>query len=338
MKTIDGSQGEGGGQILRTALTLAMCRKISIRIINIRSGRKRSGLMRQHLSCLRAAQSICRAEVIGDELGSQEIEFHPQEVQPGDYHFAIGTAGSTTLLFQTIAPALWFANQPSTLRLEGGTHNQMAPSYDFIHHSYLPVMKSMGYQVRSELLDYGFYPNGGGQWQAEIDPVRELKPLDMVERGELQSKLALATSSKIPEHVAERELRQIQKKCHWLEPELEIRRVSSCGPGNILSMRLNYARFSELFEVVGQVGISAERVANLAIREVQRYLRSQASVGENLADQLLLPMALGEGGEFLTLRPSLHTLTNIAVIQSLLDCEIEMQRLKDDEYLLTVRN
>jgi len=338
MKTIDGSQGEGGGQVLRTSLSLAMCLQIPIRLKNIRAGRKKPGLMRQHLTCVRAAKEICKAKVVGDELGSQEVEFYPNAIQAGDYHFAIGTAGSTCLLFQTVLPALLQANEPSTLILEGGTHNDMAPSFDFIQQSFLPRIKQIGYRLNIELCEYGFYPNGGGKWVVNILPMSSLNPLLLVKREKIQKRLAVATSARIPQHICERELRQVQKKCHWQESELEKRLVEACGPGNILSLRLTTDPSSEVFEVVGKVGISAERVANLAIREMQRYLSSSVVIGEKLADQLLLPLALGSGGSFTTLRPTLHTLTNIKVIQSLMECGIEVKRIKDDEYKIIVRN
>jgi len=194
---------------------------------------KKPGLMRQHLTCVRAANEICQARVNGDELGSSDIEFYP---------------------------------------------------------------------------------------------------------GEIQEKLAVATSARIPQHVCERELRQVQKKCNWMEYELEKCLVEACGPGNFLSLRINSRRVKEVFDVVGKVGTSAERVANMAIREMQRYLTSHAVVADKLADQLLLPMVLGCGGRYRTLQPSLHTLSNIEVIQSFLDCQIEVKKIGDDDYEVIVAN
>lgn len=336
MKTIDGSQGEGGGQILRSALALSMCLQEPVQLHSIRAGRKKTGLLRQHLTCVRAAAQICNARISGNTIGSDSIEFYPEKIKSGDYHFAIGTAGSTTLVCQTILPALLQANKPSTIVFEGGTHNQQAPSFDFFAQSFLPQMRSMGYKLNSVLDKYGFYPNGGGQWQLEILPHSEIKTLQLTQRGEIHAKQAVALSARIPKHVGERELKRVQKKCGWNNDELKQQFVQSCGPGNILSLRLSSTHSTELLESVGQSGISAERVAGTAISQMQRYLNSNAVVGEYLCDQLLLPLALGKGGSFTTIKPSLHTLTNINIIQSFIGCLIDVNKVNEDKYKITV--
>lgn len=336
MIRIDGSQGEGGGQILRTALSLSMCLKEPVRIVNIRAGRAKPGLLRQHLTCVHASQAICDAQVKGDVLGSKVIEFIPNDIKAENYHFNIGTAGSTSLVFQTILPALSRADNHCSVLLEGGTHNQQAPSYDFIVHSFLYTLKEMGYQVETELLRYGFYPHGGGQWCAQIKPVDTIKPFQLSDRGELIKRLAVATSVNLPGHVGERELAQVKKKCHWLSDELSQKLIKSHGSGNILSLRLFMHNTNQLFESVGQLGISAERVAYKAIRSMKHYLKSEAAISEYLADQLLLPMALGQGGSFTTIKPSLHTMTNIKVIQQFIDCDIEVNAITDEKYQIII--
>ena len=183
LKIIDGSQGEGGGQILRSSLALAMCTGTPIRIENIRAGRKKPGLMRQHLMCVLASQAVCGAKVEGAELRSTQLTFEPGEIKPGDYEFAIDTAGSTCLVFQTVLPALMMAEGVSTLKLSGGTHNMMAPSFDFIKRSFLPVMQSMGIDVSVTLDAYGFFPSGGGEWLATIKPASEVGTLALSERS-----------------------------------------------------------------------------------------------------------------------------------------------------------
>ncbi|WP_237060295.1 RNA 3'-terminal phosphate cyclase [Microbulbifer sediminum] len=336
MHTIDGSQGEGGGQIFRSALTLSTCLGEPVRIRNIRAGRRKPGLMRQHLVCLHAAQAISGAQVTGDELGSTEVTFKPGKVNAGEYRFAIGTAGSTSLVFQTILLPLLLADGVSEVCLEGGTHNKQAPSFDFIQAGFLPVMAQMGYRAEVQLERFGFYPAGGGRWRARIYPVGELKPLALLERGAVLSKEALVTSAQIPGHVADRELRHIASKGDWAADELQRRQVDSFGPGNIVSLRVYAEHVTEVIEVVGEKHLSSERVAGRAVKEFNRYMEAGVPVGEHLADQLLLPMVLGRGGRFRTLAPSQHLLTNIDVIRQLTGMEISVRKESGHAWIVSV--
>lgn len=336
MKTIDGAMGEGGGQILRSSLSLSMCTGTPVKIENIRAGRKKPGLLRQHLACVRASQKICNAQVIGDELGSSCVEFIPGEIKAGKYECAIGTAGSTSLLFQTLLPALMSADQTSELYLEGGTHNDAAPSFDFMNQSFMPALEKMNVHAKLNLERYGFYPNGGGAWSAKIEPMHDVKPLNLIERGTLLKQCAVATSAKIPDHVTERELQYIRKKCLWTENELKQRIVESHGPGNIVSLNLDFENVTEVFDAVGRLGASAERVAGQCVRKMKRYLDTSAPVGENLCDQLLVPMAIGNGGKFRTIRPSEHSKTNIHVIQSLTNVTITCEKIDEDLFEINV--
>tara|TARA_B100000446_G_scaffold61867_1_gene58325 strand:+ start:21401 stop:22453 length:1053 start_codon:yes stop_codon:yes gene_type:complete len=333
---IDGSQGEGGGQIFRTTLTLAMCLGKSVRIKNIRAGRNRPGLLRQHLACLRAAKEISGAEVTGDELGSSVVTFEPGKVKSGEYRFAIGSAGSTTLVFQTVLMPLLLAEDVSELYLEGGTHNGMAPSFDYIEQCFLPVLSGIGCRIEIDLERYGFYPAGGGAWRVRIHPANKIQPLTLVERGEVINEEAVALSARIPAHVTERELSQVKKKCYWPESSLKQKLVSSEGPGNMVSLRVNVGEVTEVFESVGERNVSAERVAGRAIRDMKRYLEAGVPVGEYLADQLVLPMALGRGGRFRTLKPSQHLLTNVEVIEAIAGVEIVLTESGDDDWSVVV--
>lgn len=314
MLVIDGSQGEGGGQMLRTALSMAMITGTPISVENIRAGREKPGLMRQHLACVKAAQAVSDAQVSGAEVGSTAISFVPKAIKAGNYHFAVGTAGSTMLVFQTVLPALVLAQSESTLTFEGGTHNTYAPSFDFIALAYLPVLRQMGFDVEVNLHRHGFYPQGGGRWQAVIKPAKQIGPLALLESGELIAKEAVVTSANIPRHVAIRELDEIAKHCNWPIESLKATTVDAIGGGNIVSMRLRYQHCTEVVEYAGKVGVAAEAIAQYAIKDIRRYLAAAVPVGEHLADQLLLPMALSEGGVFRTQKPSLHTQTNRDVI------------------------
>ncbi len=225
MIKIDGSTGEGGGQILRSSLALAMCTGQAVHIVNIRIKRKKPGLMRQHLTAVQAAQQICNAEIEGDRIGSTELRFKPGPVQAGKYSFSIGTAGSTSLVFQTLLPGLLSAGAHSHLTLEGGTHNPMAPPFDFIEQSFLPLLQRMGAKIEVNLQRYGFYPAGGGVWTAKIEPIKQLKPLHLTKRGELLEHKATAVCAGLPGHIAHRELTTVANMLHRDEACLHMRRL-----------------------------------------------------------------------------------------------------------------
>lgn len=315
---IDGAQGEGGGQVLRTSLTLATCTGQDIIVKNIRAGRSRPGLLRQHLCAVRSAAAISNATVSGDELASQRVTFSPGAIKAGEYEFKIGSAGSTTLLMQTVMPALLRAEGESRIRLEGGTHNGSAPSVDFVEQAYLPTLARAGVEIRSRLITHGFYPNGGGTWEIAVRPWRSPKPVVLCDRGDFVERRAVIKSSAIDDHIAEREVKRVTVKMQWPAAETEIQRVVSPGPGNIVSLRLRYEHATAIFEAVGALGISAERVAGRAISAAKRYQNGTYPVTDHLADQLLVPMVLGRGGEFVTGQLSEHMRTNIAVIEQII--------------------
>ncbi len=330
MITINGAQGEGGGQIFRTALTLSMCLKQPVRIENIRAGRQKPGLLRQHLACLNAAKAISNAEVEGDHLGSQTVSFRPGKIQAGDYHFAVGSAGSTTLIFQVVLLPLLMAERASTVQFEGGTHNGMAPSFDFIEHSFLPILSTLGCNIEVALEQYGFYPVGGGRWQASIEPLQEtIKPLTLVDRGKLLGHQAVAISSKIPEHVGARELAQVQQECGWSQAQLHQKTVHSMGPGNVMYLLKKMSNSTAVFTAFGEKRVKAEQVARKAIESFMEFNQSRATVCEHLADQLILPLALGQGGVFRTTKPSMHLRTNIDVVQQMTGVHIDVSQIDD---------
>lgn len=338
MIEIDGAQGEGGGQMLRTSLSLAASLKKSVRIKNIRQGRKKPGLMRQHLASVNAMAEICGAQVEGAFVGSQTIEFIPGDIKSGDYHFAISSAGSSTLVFQTALPALLLAGAPSRLILEGGTHNPMAPSFDFIQHSFLPVLKQMGIEFNARIERYGFYPAGGGKWTVTIKSPQKFRRIILENQGPLLSTQARCIASRIPAHVLIREKNQLLKRLNWPEESITLETVESPGPGNIISLQVHYSNITEVIESIGERGISAEHVADKAVDELQQYQRIGAPVGCHLADQLLLPLSLGAGGSFVTGPLSGHSRTNIAVIRQFIDVEIDVVEIEPDRQWRVVVN
>lgn len=339
MKTliIDGSLGEGGGQVLRSSLSLSMLTGRSFRMKNIRAKRSKPGLMRQHLTCVRAAAEICGAEVDGAELKSQELSFSPGPVKSGSYRFAVGTAGSTSLVFQTVLLPLLFAPGESIVEFEGGTHNSKAPSFDFIDLAFLPIVKRMGAQVEVELVRAGFYPAGQGQFVAEIGPLEKLNPIDVLTRGPLLSRQAVAGLCNLDERIGKRELTELAKALDLSLKEMRVHEYQgSAGAGNVLSMRLVYEGLTEVFTGFGEKGVTAEFVAKQVAKEAIRYAKEEAPVGDYLADQLLLPFALAGGGSYRALALSQHFLTNKDIIESFLDVQIKTTRESRLSWLVEV--
>jgi RNA 3'-terminal phosphate cyclase (ATP) len=313
---IDGSQGEGGGQILRSSLSLAICTQQPFRITNIRANRERPGLMRQHLTAVRAAAEICDGELESAELGSRALTFRPGRLAAGDYSFEIGTAGSCTLVFQTVLPALLTADGESRVRITGGTHNPGSPPFDFLARSFLPLLGRMGAQVQLDLVSHGFFPRGGGEIRAHIIPTTRLKALDLQERGAWVRGYAEAYVAAIPLHVAQRELEVIGRALGWTLPQLLLRGLpNDVGPGNAVTITLEHEHVTEVLTGFGEKGVRAETVAGQAASLARDYLSAVAPVGEHLADQLLLPMALGEGGCFVTSVVTPHLRTNAQIIE-----------------------
>ncbi len=334
---IDGSEGEGGGQILRTSLSLAMITGKPFHMINIRAGRKKPGLLRQHLTSVKAAAAISGAKITGAEMGSGELKFLPGTVQGGRYQFAIGTAGSTTLVTQTLLPALMLAEHPSTITLEGGTHNMASPPFDFLAECYLPVLKTMGVRVEAEIHRYGFYPAGGGKVVFTITPAKRLKPVDLMTRGKQKKAYAEALFSGLEVSIPKRELKVVGKKMGWPEEVLLLREThDSVGAGNVVFNKLVFENVTEVVAGFGVRGVRAEAVARNVCDATQVYLNSNAAVGEHLADQLLLPMALAGKGKFTTMEPTPHTLTNRDVIQKFIDCHIDFQKTGDTIWTVSI--
>lgn len=339
---IDGSQGEGGGQILRTALALSLITGRAFSLVNIRAKRPKPGLMRQHLACVQAAVAVgggavhCHA-LGGDgapaQIGATQLDFTPGPVAGGDYAFAVGSAGSCMLVLQTVLWPLAMATQPSTLTLRGGTHNPMAPSYTFLSHL-APYFAGAGPALfEMELGRHGFYPAGGGEVQVRIQPpAGALSPIALTQRGALVQAWAECLHAGIPKSVAERELGVLQRALGWQPDQLRNRGLrSNEGPGNALQVVLQFEHIAEVLTAFGDKGVSAEEVARQVLREVQAYLAHNAPVGEHLADQLMLPLALagqqGNLGQYWATTWSEHARTNARVIEQFLPVRFTTQAL-----------
>ena len=329
MIELDGSIGEGGGQILRSALALSLVTGQAFHLRRIRAGRKKPGLLRQHLTAVRAATRIGNAFAEGAELGSLELSFRPPSParpEAGHYEFAIGTAGSTSLVLQAVLPALWFATRPTEIVLRGGTHNPAAPPFEFLERVFLPLIRTAGVGAHVHLVRAGFFPAGGGEVRCSIEPnTTRLRPLELRERGALVAATATAVVANLPSNIAHRELKVLASAFDLPRDRLHVRELHDvAGGGNVLFLELEFEHARELLVGFGERSKRAERVAEELAETAQRFLEADVPVGEHLADQLLLPLALAGGGAFRTLTPTAHTRTNALVIERFLPVRIDI--------------
>lgn len=330
---LDGSTGEGGGQILRTSLALSMCTGQPFVLRNIRARRPKPGLMRQHLACVLAAQQVCSAQVQGAELNASTLHFAPGAVQAGDYRFSVGSAGSCTLVLQTVWPALMQAAAPSTLLLSGGTHNPMAPPAHFLERSFMPLLARLGARSALTLRRMGFYPAGGGELEVRIEPASALQPFDLLARGERHEAYAECLAPALPRNVAHRELEAVGQAMGWAQEQLRQPVVrANEGPGNALMLTLAHEHVTEVFTEFGVKGVSAEEVAQRVVQQARGYMVSTAALGPYLADQWALPVALavqqsGQSAAYTCTELSQHARTNFEVIQRFLPVRFETEAM-----------
>jgi RNA 3'-terminal phosphate cyclase (ATP) len=319
---LDGSYGEGGGQILRTSLALAALLGREIEVVNIRQGRKNPGLQPQHLTAVRAIAAITNGQLSGDSLGSQQLVFQPQNPTGGDYEFDVSrvkaSAGSVGLIFQAVAPALFFSQQPSRLRLKGGTHVAWSPTATYLERVFLPVMDSMGLRARLKTSPWGWYPSGGGIAEAELSPASAVKPIKLNERGALLRVEGLSVVSNLPLSIAEHQrdqfLRRLRAK--GLSAEFEVLPGPSIGQGTFILAVAHYEGAVAGFSALGERGKPAERVADEAFDEFDQHHASGRALDKHLADQLLIYMALAKGvSSFTTCQITQHLLSNCRVIE-----------------------
>lgn len=332
---IDGSEGEGGGQILRTSLALSVITGTPVLFRNVRAKRAKPGLRRQHLAAVRAAGTISGANLRGDAVGSMELWFAPSTVAPGRHTIAIGTAGSTTLVLQTVMWPLLLADAPSEVVIEGGTHNPMAPTFDFLERTFFPQVRRMGVDADLTLERHGFYPAGGGRLRAALRP-STLTPHVWKARGKARGVDARALVANLPQSIAKRELGTAITALGWQRNVGKSTRVDSTGPGNALLLSATFDSGCTVVSSIGSKGKRAEDVAQEAADEMQRYLVHGAPIDEHLADQLLIPMALAGGGGFVTSAPSLHTRTNADVIARFLPVQTAFSENEDGTWSVEV--
>ncbi len=338
MIKIDGSYGEGGGQILRTTLTLSALLGKPVEIFNIRAGRKKPGLQPQHLTGVRAVAEICDGKLEGDGLLSQRIVVHPGKIQSGNYEFDVmkvkSSAGSTGMIFQQIAPVLTLAKGESNITLKGGTHTEWAPPIDYLQEVFLPTAARMGFNANLNVERWGWYPIGQGIVKANIQSVRgKLKAIELNERGKLKRISGVSLVSRLPLSIAERERDQALNRLRGNrefhsqvpKPYIETKEVPSLGTGNFFFLVAEFENSIAGFSSLGKIGKKAEKVANEAADEFIKYFKSEACIEKHLADQLILYMALAEGESSFTSEISNHVLTNIWVVEQFLSVKFKVK-------------
>jgi RNA 3'-terminal phosphate cyclase (ATP) len=327
MIVIDGSYGEGGGQVLRTSLTLAILTGRAVQIEHIRAGRRKPGLAAQHLTAVRAAAAICDATVTGDRMGSQWLQFRPGgPPRAGDYTFDVaqvrrgGSAGAVSLVLQTVLLPLALAPGSSRLTLRGGTHVSWSPPFPYLNEVYLPTLTRLGLRATVELKRCGFYPAGGGEVVMQIEgDASSVRPLSLTERGALGRVWGTALVANLPAHIPQRMANRARNLLaeEGLKADLRARRVRANGPGAGIFVLLEYENGARAgFTAYGRKGLPAEQVAEAACRDLLRYHRSGAAVDMHLADQLIVPLTIADDvSHFSTCRVTEHLRTNMWVVE-----------------------
>jgi RNA 3'-terminal phosphate cyclase (ATP) len=325
---IDGRQGEGGGQILRTSLALAALLRQPVTIDNIRANREQPGLKTQHLAGVLALARITDAEVIGAHKHSTRLDFAPRTLKGGKYRFEITTAGAASMLFGAVLPALLFAPQPSEVTITGGTHVPFSPPFHYLEKVFLPAVRKLGGRLDLVLVRWGFYPKGGGEMRARVNPGRGLHGVELTKRGKLQSlEFSACSSAHLAGHIVRREVAQAEKRLTMYTDRLTMT-ASECesySPGNFVFLKAGYEHTTAGFSALGKRGKPAEEVAEEACRYFNDFEKTAATVDSHLADQLILYTALALGDSFfITEKVTSHLTTNIAVIRKFLPVEIDL--------------
>ncbi|MBA7614944.1 RNA 3'-terminal phosphate cyclase [subsurface metagenome] len=328
---VDGSTGEGGGQILRTSLTLSCITGRSLHIENIRAARRNPGLAKQHLSCVQAACRICDGQCRGAEKGSKVLDFQPGPVRSGDFNFDIGSAGSATLVIQTVLPALFLADKPSTITVTGGTHNPWAPPFDFLCETFLPAIVTAGFRGNCKLIKHGFFPAGGGKITFDVQPWQKsasgghqiIKICEPSKEFQINAKVYTA---KLPSHIGPRQQKLLLQSGLNIQDTEHIEVTDSDGPGNCTMIRLCDGRGTTVFTAFGMRGKPSRDVVGEVVNLAEDFLVSGAAIDRFLADQLLIYMAISKAGSYTTNELSSHLLTNVEIIKKFLPVDFRVEQ------------
>jgi RNA 3'-terminal phosphate cyclase (ATP) len=317
---IDGAQGEGGGQVLRTALTMAAVTGQGFQVKRIRARRLRPGLRPQHLAAVHAAAMSCGAEVHGAFDGSPDLRFLPRGVSPGEFSFDIGTAGATTLVLQTVLPALATGAASSSVGVLGGTHVPRSPSFHFLSRHWVPVVARLGLRAHVTMERVGFHPRGGGALRAEVAPWLRPARLDLTRRGALVALRGLSGAARLRGEVARRQAdaaRALLWERKRLEAEWEVLEVPAASPGSFVQVEAEFENGRAAFGLLGERGLRAEVLGEHVVRRLLLFLDDEeAAVDPWLADQLAVPLAIaGGGGRLATSEVTSHIETVVAVLR-----------------------
>jgi len=324
---IDGSIGEGGGQVLRTCLALSLVTGKRLKIRNIRSRRSKPGLMPQHLKAVQAAATVGIAQTEGAQLGSQSLIFEPHGVRPGQFHFDIGTAGSTSLVLQTILTPLSFAKEPSSVTVTGGTHVPWSPCFHYLDLHWIRYMRALGFDLQLEMEMAGFYPQGAGIVHAAVRPAARVLPISLIERGALKRIHGISAVANLDVSVAERQRNQALSRLADRFPSIEIivAQMPSRFRGTMLLLIGEFEQSQCCYFGIGARGRPAERVADEAVDQLLEFFATDGAIDERLADQLILPLAFASGVSHLrTSKVTQHLLTNAEVLRTCLSIDVEV--------------
>lgn len=325
---LDGRRGEGGGQILRSALALSVATGRPFRLEHVRARRRQPGLLRQHLTAVHAAAAVGRAQVEGAVLGSRTLAFTPTDLCTGEHVFDVGSAGSTSLVIQAALPPLLAASAPSTLVVTGGTHAKAQPPFEFLDRVWLGALRRVGAVAAARLVRPGFFPAGGGRIEVAVGPSAGWRELDLVAAGAPVAVQARAYVSALPRAIAERELAVVGRRLGWPSSALDLVEVEQPqGPGNAVVLLQEHEHAADVAGALGAPGVPAERVAAEAVGQARSWQRAGLPVGPWLADQLMVPLALGAGGRYRTGILSSHARTNRETVQAFLGDVIEVHTI-----------
>ena len=322
---IDGSLGEGGGQVLRTALALSLLTQTAVRLSNVRARRPKPGLMAQHLKAVEAAAAVGDAHVEGAARGSTVLEFAPRRLSCGEFRFDIGTAGSTSLVLQTVLLPLARAGGVSHLTITGGTHVPWSPCFDYLQLQWLPYLRQIGVRAEAYIELAGFYPRGGGCIHATIHPSAAWRPLELTGRGAPKAIHGLSAVANLHTGIAERQCRQALTRLRGEQVSIEVVNLRGRSPGTMLLLLAEFERSQACYFALGARGKPAERVADEALDALEQFLATDGAIDQYLADQLILPLALATGvSQLHTSCVTQHLITNCDVVRRFLPVEIHI--------------
>ncbi len=340
---IDGNYGEGGGQILRTTLSLSCILKKPVEIVNIRKGRKIPGLQPQHLTSVSACKKISSAEVQGDSLQSVVLRFSPQQTEGGDFTFDVAerkrSAGSTSLVLQTLFLPLSRCENSSKTKVLGGTHVPWSPPYDYLKEIFVSMVKKIGCAIDLEIKNWGWYPKGGGEVLCSIQPTSKFSPLNLTERGKLLGLSGISVVSNLPNSIAERQRDQAIKilKDKGFSPGIKLLQAPSIGQGTFFFLKAEFENSVAGFGALGERGKRAEKVAEEACDDFLQFMHTDGAVDPHLADQLIPYLALANGTSTFTVsRITKHLLTNIWVVKQFLQTQILVEGKQGEQGKVTI--